>query len=121
MSHLFLKTIRKAGSFDENEVKKVIAGLGKNLNLPKVSSSDEAKDLFAHVNNDLNDFNKCQKLEKVCKDATRINAKKAFALFEKMFFTEPRKFNTKIWSRTHIAKKDDEAAKNKIFEQKKLN
>ena len=66
--NIFLKAIRAKGKFDEASVNKVIQGLSKNLNLPKVSSSDEAKDLFAHVNNDLNDFTKCMKLEKVCLD-----------------------------------------------------
>lgn len=50
-------------------------GLSKNLNLPKVSCSDEAKDFFAHINNDLNDFEKCPKLEEVCKDKTRVNSR----------------------------------------------
>ena len=49
----FLKNIRNTykakGEFDPVEVNKVIGGLAKNLNLPKVSSSDEAKDTFAHI------------------------------------------------------------------------
>jgi len=90
-------------------------GLSKNLNLPKVSSSDEARDLFAHVNNDLNDFTKTQKLEEVCLDKTRVNATKAYEMFDNMFFTKPKKYNTKIWSRTHYDKKKTEVM-DKIYE-----
>ena len=100
-----MKTLRANGKFEEKDVNKVIQGLAKSLNLPKVSSSDEAKDFFSHINNDKGDFDKCKKLTEVCEDKSRINAIEAFKLFNEMFFTKPKKFNTKIWSRTHIDKK----------------
>jgi len=77
-----LQQIRAKGSFNTKDVNKVIDGLSKNLNIPKVNSEEEASGFFGNINNDEGDFDICHKFQQICKNEQLVNPEKAFETFE---------------------------------------